>query len=272
MPKFFRPNRYLSWKKSNLGGKALKRIGWFSTARGPGSLNLFTTILKSIDAGEVRAEIAFIFINRDVDNNQYRKKIIKMAEEHGIPVILFPSDKFMPDLKITDPDAWRLEYGKELRKRIAQYQIDFGVLAGYMLIIDPETCSKYTLINLHPALPNTYKGTWEEVVQKVVENHDASYGATVHICTPDLDRGETIAYDSFDLKDIKARSFSQEDLVMGIRAEGVRREAPLLVETIKLLADDEVTVKDWEVFDRNGKKAKTYRCLAEKVSEDLTLP
>ncbi len=254
---------------SDLGGVELKRIGWFSTARGPGSLNLFTTILRSIDNGEVKARIEFIFINRDVEENEFRKKIIKMAEDHLIPVILFPSDKFRLDLKKKDLAAWRAEYGKEMRKRIAQYDIDFGVLAGYMLIVDPETCRQYTLINLHPALPNTYQGTWEEVLQKVVDNQDTSYGATIHVCTPELDKGEAIAYDSFDLKEIRESAASKEDLRKSIRAEGVRREAPLLIETIKLLADGELNVQDWMVFDGKGQKVRSYRCLSEKVSEDL---
>ena len=50
--------------------------------------------------------------------------------------------------------------------------MDFGVLAGYMLIIDPQTCREHEIINLHPALPDTYKGTWEEIVGQVVDNND----------------------------------------------------------------------------------------------------
>ena len=81
--------------------------------------------------------------------------------------------------------------------------MDFGVLAGYMLILDPETCRKNVMINLHPALPDSYKGTWEEIVQKVVDNDDDRYGAMVHICTPELDRGDVLSYDSFDVRSLR---------------------------------------------------------------------
>ena len=247
----------------------MKKIGWFTTARGPGSFNLFNTMMSKAQSGEVSARLSFIFINREVKGNPYRMKIIKMAEESDIPVILHPSDTFMPELKERDIAAWRDAYGEGLRERISAHEMDFGVLAGYMLIVDPETCRKYTIINLHPALPDTYTGTWEEIVGKVVDNHDDRYGATVHLCTPELDRGETIAYDSFPLAELKARYARKEELVQHIRAEEVRREAHLLISTIRMIVDGEVTLKEGKVFDRQGKKVTEHPCLADRIDLEL---
>ncbi len=70
----------------------MKKIGWFTTARGPGSYNLFSTMLKGIKKGEIDAKLSFVFINRDIKGNQYRMKLVKEAEDNGVPVILFPSD------------------------------------------------------------------------------------------------------------------------------------------------------------------------------------
>ena len=187
----------------------MKKIGWFTTARGPGSYNLFTAMLNGIKKGEIDAKLSFVFINRDIKGNQYRMKLVKDAEDNGVPVIIFPSDSFMPDLKQADISAWRDAYGQGLRDRISKYEMDFGVLAGYMLIFDRETCRQYTMINLHPALPDTYKGTWEEIIGSVVENGDEKYGATVHLCTRELDRGEPIAYDSFSLDKFKVEVSGQ---------------------------------------------------------------
>jgi phosphoribosylglycinamide formyltransferase-1 len=250
----------------------MKRIGWFTTARGPGSYNLFTTMMERMHRGEIDARLSFVFINRDVKGNEYRKKIIKMAEDEGVPVILFPSDAFMPELKQKSLEEWRDAYGRGVRERISKYPMDLGVLAGYMLIIDPQTCREYNIINLHPALPDSYKGTWEEIVGQVVENNDAQYGATVHVCSPELDRGAIIAYDSFDVAPLKASFPSKEELVKGIRAEEVAREAPLLMETIKMIVDGEVSLRGGQVLDRTGHHIDEYPNLADRVTKVLKNP
>jgi phosphoribosylglycinamide formyltransferase 1 len=253
-------------------GVHMKRIGWFTTARGPGSYNLFATMMDRLHRGEIDARLSFVFINRDVRGNEYRRKIIEMAQKDGVPVILFPSDTFMPGLKEKSVDEWREAYGKGVRERISKYPMDFGVLAGYMLILDPQTCREYDLINLHPALPDSYKGTWEEIVGKVVENNDHRYGATVHVCSPELDRGAIIAYDSFDIDPLRPYYPTEDELVKGIRAEEVKREAPLLMETIKMIVDGEIMLRAGQVLDRQGRRLRDYPDLAERVTRVLNEP
>lgn len=242
------------------------KIGWFTTARGPGSLNLFTTMRERIRSGDIDAQLAFVFINRDIKGNEYRKKIIQMAEEDGVPVIIFPSDGFMPELKARDIAAWRDAYGEGVRERISRYPMDFGVLAGYMLIIDPQTCREYDLINLHPALPDTYKGTWEEIITQVVDNDDKAYGATIHVCSPELDRGSIIAYDSFPVGPLRSQNGSKDELVKAVRGTEVQREAPLLMEAIKMIVDREIVLRKGEVLDLQGRKQSGHRDLSDRVS------
>jgi phosphoribosylglycinamide formyltransferase 1 len=249
--------------------QVMKRIGWFTTARGPGSYNLFSTMMDRLHSGEINARLSFVFINRDIKGNEYRKKIIEMAQEAGVPVILFPSDTFMPELKEKGRDEWRDAYGKGVRERIAKYPMDFGVLAGYMLIIDPQTCREHDLINLHPALPDSYKGTWEEIVGQVVENNDRSYGATVHVCSPELDRGAIIAYDSFEIAPLRPKYPTKGELVKGIRAEEVRREAPLLMEAIRMIVEGEITLSAGQVLDGQGHPLTDHPNLAERVTRVL---
>jgi phosphoribosylglycinamide formyltransferase 1 len=249
----------------------MKKIGWFTTARGPGSLNLFTKMLEKVDSGMIDARISFVFINREVKGNQFRAKMIKMAEERKIPVMIFPSDSFRPDLKAKDMDAWRDAYGEGLRSRLNGFKIDFGVLAGYMLIFDPETCRRYSLINLHPALPDTYKGTWEEIVGQVVDNNDERYGSMVHLCTPDLDRGQTIAYDSFPVDDLLGSGRSREELVQSIRGREVRREASLLMETIKQVVNGSVDLRNGEAWKKDGSRLYTPLCLSEIIDHELEM-
>lgn len=247
----------------------MKSIGWFTTARGPGSFNLFKTVMDSISDGSIEARISFVFINREVKGNQFRMKLIGMAENAGIPVIILPSDTFEPELKDKDISAWRNEYGRAMRDSISRYPMDFGALAGYMLILDPETCRRNTLINLHPALPDTYKGAWEEIVAKVVDNGDEYYGATIHLCTPELDRGETLCYDSFALKTIRAEHPARDDQIEHVRAKELKREAYLLRGAIKMIVDEEIVIKDGKAYDKNDKRIGKNPCLTDMIDREV---
>ncbi|NLI73203.1 MAG: hypothetical protein GX369_00305 [Euryarchaeota archaeon] len=243
----------------------MKRIGWFTTARGPGSFGLFATMIQHLDSGSIEANLSFVFINRDIRNNEYRKKIIEMAKERDIPVIILPSDTFRQDLKSNDISAWRNAYGEELRRRIAPYNIDLGVLAGYMLIVDPETCRQYLLINLHPALPDTYKGTWNDIIIEVAKSNDSTYGSTVHLCSPVLDCGAPIAFDSFPIDDLRS-NISHEELSKAIRQREVEREIPLLMQALKLIVSDSVVIREGKLFDSQGCKLKGPVDLSEQIS------
>jgi phosphoribosylglycinamide formyltransferase-1 len=247
----------------------MMRIGWFTTGRGPGSLGLFTRMLEKIDSGVFDAHISFVFINREVKENHFRAELIMMAEERNIPVVIFPSDSFRQDLKAKDLDAWRDAYGEELRSRLMDYEIDFGVLAGYMLIFDPETCRRYPLINLHPALPDTYKGTWEEIVGQVVDNDDMSYGSMVHLCTPDLDRGQILTYDSFPVDDLLGSGRSREDLVRSIRGREVQREVHLLMETIKLILKGSIVLREGAGWNKDGTMLTVPLCLSPQIDHEM---
>lgn len=243
----------------------MNRIGWFTTARGPGSLNLYKTIIDRIDSGDINAELAFIFINREIKGNKYRAEIVNSAESRGIPVVILPSDSFEPDLKKKGMTEWRNRYGEKLRESISGFHMDFGVLAGYMLIFDDVTCTQYPLINLHPALPNSYQGTWMEIIGQVIDNNDEHYGSMVHICSPELDRGDTIAYDCFDVASA-AGSGTRDEKIERVRAEESRREAPLLMETIKMLVNGEIILKDGHLYDSNGNRMNEYPCLADRIN------
>ncbi|MHC1681259.1 MAG: phosphoribosylglycinamide formyltransferase [Methanomassiliicoccales archaeon] len=247
----------------------MKRIGWFTTGRGPGSLGLFSTVRSLIKSGEIDAKLSFVFMNREVKGNSNRAKLIAMAEEDGVPVIILPSDGFRNDLKGKDLNAWRAAYGKAMREKISEHPMDFGVLAGYMLILDPETCSKHDIINLHPALPNTYQGTWEEIVRRVAESDDATYGSMVHVCTPELDRGATVAYDEFAVVDLRERYRSKDELASALRDRQRSREVPLLMETIKMLAEGKVTLAKGELRDANGRPVRSPSNLADAIDRLL---
>jgi len=232
-------------------------------------LGLFTTMLTKIGKGETDAKLSFVFLNREVKGNQYRAKLVALAEKNGIPVLILPSDGFRSDLRAKDLSAWRDAYGRAMREKILEHPMDFGVLAGYMLILDPETCSTYDIINLHPALPNTYQGTWEEIVRRVAESDDATYGSMVHVCTPELDRGATVAYDEFSINDLRGRFTSDEELASALRERQRSREVPLLMETIRMLVDGEVSLHKGALMDVHGRPVGFAPNLAKVIDRSV---
>ena len=62
------------------------RIGWFTTARGPGSKGMFDNVTSAIESGKLDAKIEFVFSNRapseskttDLFFNKVKKQKIKL--------------------------------------------------------------------------------------------------------------------------------------------------------------------------------------------------
>ena len=116
------------------------------------------------------------------------------------------------------------------------------------------------MINLHPALPGGPTGTWEEVIETLVRERAETTGAMMHLVTPELDRGPVIAYYSFPIQGGTFAPFwealtpDRGPLFWLIRQEGVRREIPLIVLTLKAVAEGRIRIKDGKVVDSTGKE------------------
>ncbi|NIN00786.1 MAG: phosphoglycerate transporter, partial [candidate division Zixibacteria bacterium] len=100
----------------------------------------------------------------------YQKYKANAGGSGGVPDEVWPS--------------WRLDYDREVMARLQEFRPDLCVLAGYMLIVGPEMCQKYDMLNLHPAAPGGPAGTWQEVIWKLIETGAESTGAMMHLVTP----------------------------------------------------------------------------------------
>lgn len=265
------------------------RLGWFSTGRGPGSRNLLKTVMDGKLKGELDIDVAFVFCNWDNTEEPNPKKdqrdlFFKMVEGYGIPLIAESWKKFKPEMRARDEAAWRDEYGRRLRERTADRPFDLGILAGYMLWMDDRTCELYDMVNLHPALPDGPKGTWEEVIWDLIRNRADRQGIMMHMCTKDWDRGDALTYCRFPIKgkrydllwkqldeklktstldEIIAREGTEEPLFNRIREDGAKREQPLIISTIKLFADGKVSIKGKRLYSGGVRLEHPYDLTAE---------
>ncbi len=214
-------------------------LGWFATSRGTTSLKIFNYIYDAINKGEINASIKFIFINRELGESGNSDNFIKTIKSYNIPLYSLSSLKFMPELKSSNIESWREKFDLRVYDMIKDYKVDIVMLAGYMLVLSGFLCKKFNFINLHPALPWGPKGTWLEVINKIIEERHKEHGVMIHLVTEDLDRGPVLTYCRFPITEY---NFDK------IRAEGVKYELPLVKETLKILSQKELKIIDRKIY------------------------
>jgi phosphoribosylglycinamide formyltransferase-1 len=250
------------------------RFGWFSTGRDLAARQLLQGAWERMTEGFISGEISFVFCDREGGETEQSDLFLDLVEGFGLETITFSSRRFRPELRKEDLAQWRIEYHQEVMERIAPYEHDLIVLAGYMLILSPEMCRRYPMINLHPALPKGPTGAWEEVIEKLIRERAETTGAMMHLVTPELDRGPVVAYYSFPIQGGNfdylwgEGSVGRGPLFWLIRQEGVRREIPLIVLTLKALAEGRIQIKDGKVLDSRGKEMQGLS-LTQEVEEYL---
>lgn len=270
------------------------RLGWFSTGRGPGSRNLLHEVMERKKDGTLDVEFSFVFCNWDNteepnSRKEQREMFFDMVREYDIPLITLSWKKFRPDLWDSNPEKWRELYGAEIRKLIRDRGFDLGILAGYMLWIDDETCAQYDFMNLHPALPTGPKGTWQEVIWQLIRENADRQGAMMHMVTPDWDRGAALTYCGFSIRggeydklweDLNERlkkntldeiietAGTELPLFKKIREDGAKRELPLIVETIKQFADGNVHIVDKNLYQKDVRLEHPFD-LSDRVDKNI---
>jgi phosphoribosylglycinamide formyltransferase-1 len=250
------------------------RFGWLSTGRDLAARQLLQAAWERMREGFIPGEIIFCFCDRERGETEQSDLFLDLVEELGLEIITFSSRRFRPELRKEDLARWRIEYHQGVMERISPYIYDLLVLAGYMLILSPEMCLRCPMINLHPALPTGPTGTWEEVIDTLIAERAETTGAMMHLVTPELDRGPVIAYYSFPIQGGTFDPFWGEDvgergpLFWLIRQEGVRREIPLIVLTLKAVAEGAIRITEGRVVDSTGKELEGLS-LTQEVEEYL---
>ena len=245
------------------------RFGWFSTGRDEAARQLLQAAWERMQAGFIAGEITFVFCDREHGEAEESDLFLDLAARLGLKTITFSSRRFRPELKEADHDQWRVAYHQGVMERIAAQAYDLLVLAGYMLILSAEMCRRYTMINLHPALPGGPTGTWEEVIEKLIRERAETTGAMMHLVTTELDRGPALTYFSFP---IQGNAFAplwgeapeeHGPLFQLIRRQGVRREIPLILLTLKALAEGRTRIKKGKIVDGAGNEMQALSLTAE---------
>ncbi len=252
-------------------------MGWFSTGRDEAARELLQRVYENISSGVIPGKISYVFCNRRPGETIESDRFIELAKMLDIKVIFVSSSEYEPHLRLASLEIWRTKYHEEVMNRVEKFGAAVLVLAGYMLIISPEMCRRYTVINLHPAKPSGPKGTWQEVIWQLIENRAPETGVMMHLVTERLDEGPAITYCTFPIRggifdplwddlEMKLAEKSMADIVaegegnplfMEIRRQGVKREIPLIILTLKALAEGRMRVAEGKVINASGEEIGT---------------
>ncbi|MDQ7837770.1 MAG: formyltransferase family protein [Thermodesulfobacteriota bacterium] len=259
-------------------------IGWFSTGRDKAARDLLSTAYENMRSGFIPAAIEYVFCNRNMGESAESDKFLELTRDLGLKTITFSSRDFLPEEKRQSMERWRALYHRAVMERISNFRNNLIMLAGYMLIVSPEMCRRHAIINLHPAAPKGPAGTWQEVIWKLINQKAGETGVMIHVVTETLDEGPPITYCTFPifgggfdplwaelrsklgthtLQELIAAEGESNKLFQRIRQEGVRREIPLIVLTLKTLAEGKVEI--------SGKNALAPYCLNKEIDAYLQI-
>ena len=185
-------------------------------------------LIDAIASGELAAEIVGVFSDKPAC------AALQRARDAGIPATALSPKAF----------ASRAAFDAALFAAVDAARPDLIVCAGYMRLIAAAEVEARPdrMINLHPSLLPAFKGlhTHQQALDAGVREH----GASVHVVTADLDGGPVIAQARVPV----LPGDSAETLAARVREQ----EHPLLVDTVRLLAEGRLQLRDGRVY-LNGK-------------------
>ncbi len=245
------------------------RVGWFSTGRGEGSRGLLRFVADAIAAGNLDAQIDFVFSNREPGEADGSDEFFDLVGSYGLPLVTNSSARYRRENGGGPMSRHRVGFDRKVMESLASFQPDVCVLAGYMLICSGELCRKYPLLNLHGALPDGPTGTWQSVIWELIESKATRTGAMIHMATEEVDRGPVLSHcelpivggrfddewrklDGLNIERVRSEQGEANGLFRLIRSEGYRREPHLLLETIRAVSQGRIRVRPGEALDTHG--------------------
>ena len=149
-----------------------KNIAIFASGSGSNAENICNYFASYSD-------INVVFIG----TNKVDAFIVKRAKRLNIPVT------FITKQELNNFD--------DLHKKLQTAEVDFIVLAGFLLKLPPIMVKNYQnrILNIHPSLLPKYggKGMYGNNVHKaVLENKETESGISIHFVNQDYDEGELI--------------------------------------------------------------------------------
>jgi formyltetrahydrofolate-dependent phosphoribosylglycinamide formyltransferase len=183
-----------------------------------GSGTNLQALLDATADGRLNAAVVLVVSNRQAAYGLVR------AERAGVETLYWPLKPYR------DQGRSREEYDAGLARRLAAYEPDLIVLAGWMHVLSPAFLERFPgrVINLHPALPGTFAGTHAiERAYAAFRRGELSHsGCMVHWVVPEVDAGPIVAQTAVPIE--------PGDSLADYEARMHRAEHELIVEATRL--------------------------------------
>ena len=182
-----------------------KNIAIFSSGAGTNAENIYRYFKDS-------STIDVVVVCTNKKNALFKSR----AKKLGVPVVYF-----------TNEDLIRFS---DLENKLTAFNVNFIVLAGFLLKIPKKMIDKYSnkIINIHPSLLPKYggKGMYGNYVhQEVIKNKERKSGISIHLVNEEYDKGEILLQ--------KSCALTKTDSVESLRIKVQKLEHswfPLVIE------------------------------------------
>lgn len=194
----------------------MKKIAIFASGSGTNAEAIMRLFEDSPAARSV-AEVALIL------SNKADAYVLQRAAAHNVPTVCFTGAQLR-----SQPDV--------VLHKLQQYNIDFIVLAGFMLLVPHEIVTAYggRIVNIHPALLPLYGGRGmygSHVHQAVIADGAKVSGITIHFVNESYDKGDVILQAQCDV----ARDDTADTLAQKIHALEHEYYPKTILDTINKL-------------------------------------
>jgi len=192
-------------------------------------------ILDACASGELLASVVCVISNKADAYGLIR------AKSAGVEAIHFAKQG----------DESRNEYDARLAELVLSKQPEYVVLAGWMRILSSFFLSSFPnrVINLHPALPDTFPGTHaiERAFKAYGRGEIEHTGIMIHL-VPDegVDNGPVLATEIVPI--------NKDDTLETLETRVHQTEHTLLVKTIKTLLEKSVSPSDYPLHSSVTRK------------------
>lgn len=182
-----------------------------------GGTNL-QAIIDRVRSGYIPANIALVISDRK------DAFALERAKKAGIDTLVLNKKDFKT----------REDFDREVVKSLKQRDVGLVVLAGFMRLLSPYFIREYKdrIINIHPALLPSFKGT--SGVKDALEHGVKVTGPTVHFVDEELDNGAIILQKAIEIKE----GDTEESLLERVHAA----EHEIYPEAIKLFVEGRLRV------------------------------
>ena len=142
-------------------------------------------IIQAVQKGEIKASLSLVF------SNNPKAFALERAGRAGIKTLVLNPDEYMN----------RQSYDREIIVHLKEENIDFIVLAGYMLLLSPFFIKKYhhKILNIHPSLLPAFKGM--HAIKDAFLYGAKATGVTIHFVDEKLDHGPIIMQEALRIKE-----------------------------------------------------------------------